>query len=101
MTERIVRGLTLRGDEPQRLELSDGSRLMLDATSDGGRTEWRRLGRRQSNLTVSDATDLAGEDYAPYVATRTRAEVEWLRAVSDWYRGQADRLQGQLADASA
>jgi hypothetical protein len=100
MTDR-VRGLTLRGDEPKRLELSDGSRLMLDATSDGERTEWRRLGRRHSNLSVSEAADLAGREYAGYVEVRTRAEVEWLRAVADWYRQQADRLQGQLADANA
>ena len=101
MDEQRVRGLTLRGDEPKRLELSDGSRLALDATSDRDRSEWRRLGRRRSNLTVSAAIDLAGEEYAGYVAVRTRAEVEWLRAVADWYRQQADRLQGQLADASA
>jgi len=93
--------LTLRGDEPRRLELSDGSRLMLDATSEENRSEWRRLGRRHSNLSVSDAVELAGDEYAGYVATRTRAEVEWLRAVADWYREQADRLQGQLADVSA
>jgi hypothetical protein len=99
MTDQRVRGTTLRGDEPKRLELSDGSRLALDATSDRDRSEWRRLGRRRSNLTVSDAIDLAGDDYARYVAVRTRAEVEWLRAVADWYRHQADRLQDQLADA--
>ena len=34
MTEEQVRGMTLHGDEPKRLELSDGSRLMLDAASD-------------------------------------------------------------------
>jgi hypothetical protein len=101
MADQQVRGFALRGDEPKRLELSDGSRLMLDATSEENRTEWRRLGRRHSNLSVADAVDLAGDDYAGYVATRTRAEVEWLRAVGDWYREQADRLQGQLAEASA
>jgi hypothetical protein len=101
MADQQVRGFALRGDEPQRLELSDGSRLMLDATSENSRSEWRRLGRRHSNLSVSDAVELAGDEYARYVATRTRAEVEWLRAVSDWYRDQADRLQGQLADANA
>jgi hypothetical protein len=101
MAEQRVRGTTLHGDEPQRLELSDGSRLMLDATSEKNRSEWRRLGRRHSNLSVSDAVELAGDEYAGYVATRTRAEVEWLRAVADWYRQQADRLQGQLADAEA
>ena len=101
MAEQRVRGTTLRGDEPKRLELSDGSRLMLDGTSEADRTEWRRLGRRRSNLSVSDAIELAGDEYADYVAVRTRAEVEWLRAVADWYRQQADSLQRQLADARA
>jgi hypothetical protein len=101
MADQQVRGSALRGDEPQRLELSDGSRLMLDGECGEDRTEWRRLGRRHSNLSVSEAVDLAGDEYTDYVEVRTRAEVEWLRAVADWYRQQADRLQGQLADASA
>jgi hypothetical protein len=48
---------------------------------------------------VSEAADLAGEEYAPYVAVRTRAEAEWLRSVSEWYRDQADRLQRELREA--
>jgi hypothetical protein len=100
MADQQVRGFALRGDEPQRLELSDGSRLMLDGASEE-RTEWRRLGRRHSDVSVSEAVDLAGSEFADYVEVRTRAEVEWLRAVADWYRQQADRLNGQLADASA
>ena len=99
MAEHRVRGMALQGDEPRRLELSDGSRLMLDGGSGEDRTEWRRLGRRHSNLSVSEAVDLAGHDYADYVEVRTRAEVEWLRAVADWYRQQADGLQRQLAEA--
>ena len=101
MADQRVRGRSLLGDEPKRLELSDGSRLMLDATSEKDRTQWRRLGRRHADLTVSEAVDLAGVDYADYVEVRTRAEIEWLRAVADWYRQQADRLHGQLADAQA
>lgn len=101
MADRRVRGLTLRGDEPKRLELSDGSRLALDVTSDRDRSEWRCLGRRRSRLSVADAIALAGDEYAGYVTVRTRAEVEWLRAVADWYRQQADRLQGELAEAGA
>lgn len=101
MADQRVRGLALRGDEPKRLELSDGTRLMLDGASSENRTEWRRLGRRHSNLSVSEAVDLAGNEYAGYVAVRTRAEVEWLHAVADWYRKQADQLQGQLVDARA
>jgi hypothetical protein len=100
MADKRVRGTRLRGDDPRRLQLSDGSRLLLDGeTPDQGRVEWRRLGRRRSNVSVSEAVDLAGEEFAAYVAVRTRAEVEWLRAVSDWYRQQAERLQSQLADA--
>jgi hypothetical protein len=100
MADKRVRGTNLRGDDPRRLQLSDGSRLLLDGEApDQGRVEWRRLGRRRSSVSVSEAVDLAGEEFAPYVAIRTRAEVEWLRAVSDWYRQQAERLQSQLADA--
>jgi hypothetical protein len=73
---------------------------MLDGTADQGTVQWRRLGRRRTNVSVSEAASLAGEEYAPYVAVRTRAEAEWLRAVSDWYREQADRLQRELADAA-
>jgi hypothetical protein len=94
-----VRGRTLRGDVPQRLELSDGSRLMLDAAPDDGRTSWRRLGRKSTSVSVAEAVDLAGEEFAEYVEVRTRAEVEWLRAVADWYRQRADRLQDQLGAA--
>jgi hypothetical protein len=101
MADQRVRGFALHGDEPQRLELSDGSRLMLDGGSGEDRTEWRRLGRRHSNLSVSEAADLAGDEFTEYVEVRTRAEVEWLRTVADWYRQQADGLQRQLADAKA
>jgi len=101
MADQRVRGRSLLGEEPKRLELSDGSRLMLDATSEKDRTQWRRLGGRHSDLSVSEAVDLAGADYAAYVEVRTRSEVEWLRAVADWYRQQADRLQGELAESRA
>lgn len=84
-----------------RLELNDGTRLMLDATVDQERVEWRRLGRRRTRVSVSEARQLAGDEFADYVTVRTRAEAEWLRAVSDWYREQADRLQRELRDAKA
>jgi len=99
--EKRVRGTTLRGDEPQRLELSDGSRLMLDSEAGEDRKVWRRLGRGHTSVSVAEARDLAGDEFADYVEVRTRAEVEWLRAVADWYRQQAERLQGQLADTRA
>ncbi len=101
MSNDLIRGTSLRGEAPRRLELSDGSRLMLDGTADQGRIQWRRLGRRRASVSVAEAASLAGEEYAPYVAVRTRAEAEWLRAVSDWYREQADRLQRELSDANA
>jgi hypothetical protein len=93
-----VRGITLHGDEPKRLELSDGSRLMLDGAGEE-RSEWRRLGRQHTDVSVGEARDLAGNEFADYVEVRTRAEVEWLRAVADWYRQRADRLQEQLAES--
>jgi hypothetical protein len=99
MSDGSIKGTGLRGDAPTRLELSDGTRLMLDGTVDEERVQWRRLGRRRTRLSVSEATRLAGQEYADYVSVRTRAEAEWLRAVSDWYREQADRLQRELVEA--
>jgi hypothetical protein len=101
MASERVRGIGLLGDEPKRLELSDGSRLLLDGSVEQGPVEWRRVGRRRPYLSVSEARRLAGSDYHGYVETRTRAEIEWLRAMSDWYRDQADQLQRELADARA
>jgi hypothetical protein len=101
MSEGTICGRNLRGEAPMRLELSDGTRLMLDATVESEHVEWRRLGRRRTAISVSEATQLAGDEFAEYVAVRTRAEAEWLRAVSDWYRDEADRLQGELADTRA
>jgi len=98
MADQGVRGTTLRGDEPKRLELSDGSRLMLDAASDDDRKVWRRLGRGHTSVSVSEAAELAGGEFGEYVEVRTRAEVEWLRAVADWYRQRADGLEDQLGD---
>ena len=106
MSYEQVRGTTLRGDEPKRLELSDGSRLLLDGSASQDRVGWRRIGRRDGSvhhqgISVADAKSLAGDDYAGYIATRTRAEAEWLRAVGDWYRDEANRLQRELAEAPA
>ena len=98
MADRGVRGTALRGDEPKRLELSDGSRLMLDGGSEDERMAWRRLGRGHTRVSVAEAAALAGDEFADYVEVRTRSEVAWLRAVADCYRQRADRLQDQLAD---
>jgi hypothetical protein len=101
MSENRIRGRTLRENAPSRLELSDGTRLMLDGAAEQPTIQWRRLGRRRSNVSVSEAASLAGDEFAHYVEVRTRAEAEWLRAVSDWYREQADGLHRELAAAKA
>ena len=99
MADERVRGASLLGDEPKRLELSDGSRLILDGSADADQIEWRRLGRGWTNVSVSEAVNLAGDEFADYVTVRTRAEAEWLRTLSDWYRHQAERLEDQLSEA--
>jgi hypothetical protein len=96
------RGAWLRGETPQELVLSNGSRLRLESAEDG-RVEWRlddELRDRNEALTVGDAERLAG-DFAGYVGTRTRAEAEWLRAVSDWCTAEASRLERELSSAAA
>jgi hypothetical protein len=104
MAAERVRGVGLRGGEPKRLALSDGSRLILDgAGTDGPIVEWKRVGhcqaRGRKRLTVTQAADLAGEEFSGYVVRRTRVEAEWMRAVADWYRDQADRLDAGAAGA--
>jgi len=99
MADERVRGACLLGDEPKRLGLSDGSRLVLDGSTERDRIEWRRLGHGWTNVSVSEAVSLAGDEFAHYVAVRTRAEAEWLRTLSDWYRHEADRLEDQLSQA--
>jgi hypothetical protein len=106
MADDRVRGTALRGDEPKRLELSDGSRLLLDGSAHHDRVEWRRIGARDASIphdsvSVREARHLAGEEYTGYVETRTRAEAAWLRAMADWYLEQADRLQYELAESGA
>ena len=101
MGSEPIRGTCLRGDEPKRLQLSDGSRLLLDGSDERGPVEWRRLGRRRSSISVSEARRLAGSQYSGYVETRTKAEIEWLHTVADWYREQAELLQRELAEARA
>jgi hypothetical protein len=99
VADERVRGSCLLGEEPKRLELSDGSRLVLDGSAERDRIEWRRLGRGWTNVSVSEAVSLAGDEYADYVAVRTRAEAGWLRTLSDWYRQEAERLEDQLSQA--
>jgi hypothetical protein len=91
----------LHGEQPKRLSLSDGSRLLLDSESRShGPVRWKLLGGRRrrgpDEVSVREARALAGERFERYVAIRTRAEAQWMRAVADWYREQADQLEAEL-----
>ena len=99
-----ITGIEIDGAEPKELVLSDGSRLCLETEAlERGRVEWRRCadGAAGDPVSLPDAIDLAGDDYSEYVAVRTRAEVEWMRAVADWYREQAELLSRELRAATA
>jgi hypothetical protein len=101
-----LRGIEVRGTEPKELELSDGSRLALETEPiEHGRVEWKRNEANGegggSPVSLDEAMDLAGDDFASYVAVRTRAEAAWMRVVADWYREQADLLARELAGAEA
>lgn len=96
--EQGVRGAWLRGETPKELVLTDGSRLRL-APAEEGPIGWHRADEVRGTsepLSTREAESLAGH-HAGYVRVRTRAEAEWLRAVSDWFRDQAGRLEDQLA----
>lgn len=94
-----LRGVWTRGGEPKELVLSDGSRLALQP-AEGGRVLWRRTPGRDGDggaISVEQALDLAGDEFADYVTVRTRAEAEWLRAVADWCGHEAERLDHELS----
>jgi hypothetical protein len=99
-----IAGVQVGGREPKALLLNDGSRLCLEEdTSPDGVPEWTRVGAEggeEADITVSEAFRLAGDQHAEYVEVRTRAEIEWLRLIADWYREQADRLAGDLRVAA-
>jgi hypothetical protein len=111
--DRQIRGTHVRGEEPKELVLNDGSELALendplDAEPDWTeKVDWMRIeptddgtpGEHAKELSVDEAMDLAGDEFAGYVAVRTRAEVEWLRLISEWYGEQADRLARDLDGA--
>src|SRR5690349_6738110 len=103
MTEEAT-GVGLHGDEPKRLGLSDGTRLVLDTHScDDGDVSWKRVGWRRNGrneVSVAEAASLAG-GYGEYVRVRTRAEAAWLENVANWYAEQAARLRSQLEAAPA
>lgn len=98
-----LRGVWTRGAEPKELVLSDGSRLVLQP-AEGGSVLWRRTEGRDGDggaLSVGEALDLAGDEFADYVAVRTRAEAEWLRTIADWYGREAERLDHELVGSRA
>jgi hypothetical protein len=100
--DREVRGVWLRGETPKELVLSDGSRLRLEPAEEG-RVEWHlcdELRERDETVSLVDAERMAGE-FADYVEIRTRAEAEWLRAVSDWCTSEASRLETELSRVRA
>ena len=97
-----VRGLWVRGETPKELVLSDGTRLRLEPAEQGN-VQWRRRDEvegRTEAVSTATALELAGDYYGDYVRVRTRAEAEWLRAVSDWCTGEAERLDEELSGAS-
>jgi hypothetical protein len=97
-----IRGVEIEGSEPKELLLSDGSRLCLETEpADGGRVVWRRCtgGVEGDRVSLGEALKLAGDEYSRYVAVRTRAEVEWMRTVAEWYREQAELLSRELHGA--
>jgi hypothetical protein len=104
-----AQGVQVGGREPKALLLSDGTRLALeDEAGPGGRSDWTLIGDGDSDgghdgpgISVRHAMRLAGDDHADYVRVRTRSEVEWLRVVAEWFEQQADRLDRDLASASA
>jgi len=90
-----VRGVWTRGEEPQELVLSDGSRLTL-ADGDRGRVRWRRTDLRDGGdreVSYEEALELAGVDFSGYVRVRNRAEAGWLRDVAEWFGTEAERLE--------
>ncbi len=96
-----LHGVQLGGVEPKTLLLSDGSKLALeDEAGPMGRSDWTLEGTSggdSAGLSVAEAMSIAGEDHADYVRVRTRAEVAWLRVVSEWFAEQAERLDRELS----
>jgi hypothetical protein len=98
-----VQGVQVGGREPKALLLSDGTRLCLEDDGPGGRADWAVVGDDDGaaahGLSVADAMRLAGEEHADYVRIRTRSEVAWLRVVAEWFDGEAERLDRELAES--
>jgi hypothetical protein len=103
---KSTQGVQVGGREPKALLLSDGTRLSLEEDiGPGGRADWTLVGddgtEGAEGLSVTDAVNIAGDEYAEYVRVRTRSEVAWLRLVSEWFDDQAERLDRDLAAAGS
>jgi hypothetical protein len=96
-----IAGVKVGGRAPKALLLNDGTRLALEEDdTPRGHFKWTRVGDEGAEpVSVAKAIELAGDDHADYVTVRTRAEVEWLNIVAEWYRDQAERLSVDLAGA--
>jgi hypothetical protein len=95
----------LRGRAPKALDLGDGATLALDHEGpEAGRADWNLVrdgGDDATDVSVGRALEIAGDEHADYVRTRTRAEIAWLRIVSEWFNEQAERLDRELAGSRA
>jgi len=100
-----AQGRRLRGRAPKALDLGDGAVLALDhERPEAGGADWHLLRDGEEDPTgvsVSKAIEIAGDEHADYVRTRTRAEIAWLRVVSEWFNDQAERLDRELAGSRA
>lgn len=91
-------GARLDGQGPQDLVLSDGSRLVLESATEDHGSRWsRRIAGRSKRVPATQARDLAGPEFGEYVEVRMRSEAEWLRALSQWARAEAARLDEEAA----
>lgn len=100
MEAKTVQGIQVGGREPKALLLNDGTRLSLEEDiGPGGRADWTRVGDDgvgTEGISVRDALQVAGDEYADYVRIRTRSEIAWLRLVSEWFDDEAERLDRDL-----
>jgi hypothetical protein len=105
MTTDSVRGVKVRGEHPEFLLLSDGSALVLDSEGCRGHgADWRLIAANgqveRDCICAREALELAGDEFARYIAVRTRAEVEWLHVVAAWCREEANALARDFEQAT-
>jgi hypothetical protein len=103
MEAKSVHGIQVGGREPKALLMNDGTRLSLEEDiGPGGHADWTLVGDEGTGtegISVGDALQVAGDEYADYVRIRTRAEIAWLRLVSEWFDEEAKRLDRELTEA--